>query len=88
MSKKPSKYWFPAKRYGWGWGLPSAWQGWAVMLIFIVVISALPMVVNPANNLLLFVLSMIISSAILIGICFAKGEPPKWRWGGPSDNSN
>ena len=18
---------FPAKRYGWGWGLPSAWQG-------------------------------------------------------------
>jgi hypothetical protein len=20
-------YWFPAKRYGWGWGLPTVWQG-------------------------------------------------------------
>jgi hypothetical protein len=24
------KYWFPAKRYGWGWGIPSSWQGWLV----------------------------------------------------------
>ncbi len=27
-------YWFPAKRYRWGWGLPSVWQGWVVMGIF------------------------------------------------------
>lgn len=27
------KYWFPAKRFGWGWGLPSAWQGWVVLLL-------------------------------------------------------
>jgi len=27
-------YWFPAKRYGWGWGIPVTWQGWAVMAIF------------------------------------------------------
>ena len=26
----PTKYWFPAKSYGWGWGAPSTWQGWAV----------------------------------------------------------
>ena len=24
------KYWFPAKRYGWGWGMPNTWQGWLV----------------------------------------------------------
>ena len=23
-------YWFPAKRYGYGWGLPHTWQGWIV----------------------------------------------------------
>ena len=28
---EPEKYWFPAKRYGWGWGLPSTWQGWIVL---------------------------------------------------------
>lgn len=26
-----ASYWFPAKRYGWGWGLPSSWQGWVVL---------------------------------------------------------
>jgi hypothetical protein len=25
------KYWFRAKRYGWGWGLPITWQSWAVL---------------------------------------------------------
>ncbi len=28
MSRQP--YWFPAKTYGWGWGLPVTWQGWVV----------------------------------------------------------
>ena len=29
------KYWFPAKRYGWGWGIPSSWQGWLVLAAFV-----------------------------------------------------
>lgn len=29
------KYWFPAKRYGWGWGFPSAWQGRVVLLAYL-----------------------------------------------------
>jgi hypothetical protein len=28
------EYWFPAKRYGWGWGPPRVWQGWVVLAIF------------------------------------------------------
>jgi hypothetical protein len=28
-----------------------------------------------------FVASGIILSATLLGICYAKGEPPHWRWG-------
>jgi hypothetical protein len=28
------KYWFPAKRYGWGWGIPSSWQGWLILAVF------------------------------------------------------
>jgi hypothetical protein len=26
-----SRYWFPAKHYGWGWGPPRTWQGWLVL---------------------------------------------------------
>ncbi len=29
------KYWFSAKRYGWGWGIPSSWQGWLVLAAFV-----------------------------------------------------
>ena len=31
------KFWFPAKRYGWGWGLPSSWQGREVFVTYFVV---------------------------------------------------
>jgi len=24
-------FWFPAKRFGWGWGPPTKWRGWAVL---------------------------------------------------------
>jgi len=33
-------YWFPAKRYGWGWGLPTAWQGWVVFALFLGFVAA------------------------------------------------
>ena len=29
--QRNDKYWFPAKRYGWGWGPPNNWQGWVVL---------------------------------------------------------
>jgi len=32
------KYWFPAKRHGWGWGFPVTWQGWAVLVVYLVLI--------------------------------------------------
>jgi hypothetical protein len=32
------KYWFPAKRYGWGWGIPSSWQGWLVLTVFVALV--------------------------------------------------
>ena len=31
-------YWFPSKRYGWGWGLPICWQGWVVFGVYLVLL--------------------------------------------------
>ncbi len=31
-------YWFPVKRYGWGWGPPVCWQGWVVFLAYLALI--------------------------------------------------
>jgi len=80
MTEAP-RYWFRAKRYGWGWGLPLTWQGWVVLLAFVLLLGLGSALISPAKHLgwhLAYVMGL---CAALIGICYAKGEPPKWRWG-------
>ena len=72
--------WFPAKRYGWGWGFPIAWQGWLVYAAFIVLVIIGSIWYERTFNPLFFVYLTVISVA-LIAVCWLKGEPPRWRWG-------
>ena len=77
-----SEYWFRAKKYGWGWGLPLKWQGWAVLVAFFVLLGAGNVwLLSPTKSPLWFMGYVVVLTAALIGICYAKGEPPKWRWG-------
>ena len=76
-----SRYWFPAKRYGWGWGLPRAWQGWVVLAAFLALLVLASVAFPPRVNLLAFAASVVALCAVLIAVCFTKGEPPTWRWG-------
>lgn len=32
MAGRDAPYGFPARRRGWGWGVPAVWEGWAVLL--------------------------------------------------------
>jgi len=48
------KYWFPAKRYGLGWGLPSVWQGWATLIIYIGLIAAGVFIFPPEEEMHVF----------------------------------
>ena len=41
------EYWFPAKRYGWGWGIPNTWQGWLVLAVFGALLAAGSVVLPP-----------------------------------------
>ena len=75
----PKKYWFPAKRFGWGWSLPITWQGWLVFLVYIALITA-ALIFKPEEKLLLY-LFIVVITVMLIAVCWVKGEPPKWRWG-------
>ena len=76
------QYWFPAKRYGWGWGLPSSWQGWVVLCTFIALIALGSFVFPPDKQLGLYLAYVGVLTVLLIAICWLKGEPPRWRWGG------
>jgi len=74
-------YWFPAKRYGWGWGLPTAWQGWLVLAAFACLMVAGVVALLPGFGPAAFVAYSAFLCFLLIGTCLLKGEPPRWRWG-------
>lgn len=76
-----SKYWFPAKRYGWGWGLPCAWQGWAVLTAYVLVIAGILRFLAPTHRIGLVLLCAAAATAVLCMVCWFKGEPLRWRWG-------
>lgn len=75
------KYWFPAKRYGWGWGLPIAWQGWLTLAAFVVLVIAGAFLFPPRHNPLPYVVYVAVLVGAFCGVCWLKGEPPHWRWG-------
>jgi hypothetical protein len=56
-------YWFPKKKFGWGWGLPIRPQGWITLVVYMVVLFAE------------WGWTMGVSSCLLIFICWLKGEP-------------
>ncbi|MHB1282726.1 MAG: hypothetical protein ACYCZI_02485 [Metallibacterium scheffleri] len=81
MTEKPSMFWFPAKRYGWGWGVPRTWQGWVVLAVYGVVLVAAPHFLPPAHHALTSAAVTVVATLVLLLVCFWKGEPLRWRWG-------
>jgi uncharacterized membrane protein YhaH (DUF805 family) len=75
------KYWFPAKRYGWGWGPPVTWQGWVFLIVWVIVLVGAAPFVRPHQHPALYALFAVVMVAIMLAVCYAKGEPPRWRWG-------
>ena len=78
---EPQRYWFRAKRYGWGWGLPTAWQGWLVLALYALLAAAGALEIVPAERPGAFVGYLLVLSALLTVVCWLTGEPPRWRWG-------
>ncbi|MFC4525810.1 hypothetical protein ISN76_01020 [Dyella halodurans] len=75
------KYWFPAKRYGWGWGLPTTWQGWLVILAFVMLMGAGGAYFRPQHANGYFLVYAGVLCVLLTLVCWLKGEPPRWRRG-------
>jgi hypothetical protein len=81
MTSENERYWFPAKRYGWGWGIPRRWEGWAVLLGFLVLATAgSAFFHSPERTYFLFCYHAVLVTSLVL-ICWKKGAPPRWRWG-------
>lgn len=74
-------YWFKAKTYGWGWGLPLVWQGWLVYAVAVVLLGVAAFIFPADNQPIAFSISTGVVILLLLIICWLKGEPPRWRWG-------
>ncbi|MFA6392897.1 MAG: hypothetical protein WCW54_02345 [Candidatus Paceibacterota bacterium] len=75
---KNNKLWFRRKLYGWGW-TPTTWEGWAVVFVWAVIfISIMSKMDHEGLKNIFFA---IVSVALLIFICYKKGEKPRWQWG-------
>jgi len=87
MSTDRSKPWFAPKRYGYGSGLPIAWQGWVVLgLYLLIAIGATPLMLlvisGPAIALAVAMGIVAVATVILFYICITRTRGGwRWRWG-------
>jgi hypothetical protein len=82
---KPSRLWFRAKRFGWGWQ-PQTWEGWAVLGTWVAVNVCTFLVADffshsGSDTLIACAPMFVFSTSALLVCCYAKGEAPWWRWG-------
>lgn len=89
LKENPQKYWFKAKLYGWGW-VPVRWQGWLVVLAFMVFLFLNSPNVDSGQeasitDLSSFFVKITLAVVLLIIICYKTGEKPGWRWGLPKN---
>lgn len=76
--------WFAPKRYGYGAGLPIAWQGWALLAAYCAGIAGALMLAqtgDPAEHAVAWVLILVLT-VLLIAIAAKRTRGRwKWRWG-------
>ena len=79
MSADSPRYWFRAKRYGLGWSLPLAWQGWVFFVVWILIFLSGIRFLTPGSQPTrwVFAAAMVV---LLLAICYWKGEPSGRRW--------
>lgn len=78
MADSDDDAWFAAKRYGYGAGLPIAWQGWAVTGAYIAALAATKWLLLPKH----FVAWVIIFITLTIALIVVAAQHTRggWRW--------
>lgn len=69
--------WFAPKRYGFGSGLPIAWQGWLVLGVYLAVVIGASVAVGERP---VFVGAVIFAATVLLLLVTARTTRGGWRW--------
>jgi hypothetical protein len=79
MNTTQQQYWFRAKRYGLGWGLPLAWQGWMFFLAWLFPIPLGLLFIGSSSKAGSWAF-LAIMVTLLTPICYLRGDPRGRRW--------
>lgn len=75
MNELKNNPWFPKKKYGVGWGLPITWQGWVILLMYILLSILGPSFFSTSSlQIPIFLLYFAILTLIFIFIVWKNGE--------------
>lgn len=81
---EPGKPWFRPKRFGYGAGLPIAWQGWVLMASYIAALLGLSLIATSARGSALAgaIALMAVLTVLFAALVRARTEGEwRWRWG-------
>ena len=78
MDNDHKDWWFPAKKYGYGWGLPDCRQGWLVLFVFSLLVAVGRFFLRGQSTALIIV-SYTVLTIVFLGIVYCKGEKRKPR---------
>ena len=70
--------WFAPKRYGYGSGLPTAWQGWVLMGVFVA--ATLGAALFMSSGRLYAGLTVLIPTTLAFLWLAKRHTPGGWRW--------
>lgn len=79
-----AKPWFPPKRFGYGAGLPFAWQGWVLLLSYAAAVIGLALLATRSSAAASAGLAALIATLTVIFVLIAKARTRgewRWRWG-------
>ncbi|MFL6734733.1 MAG: hypothetical protein ACJ8EY_08555 [Sphingomicrobium sp.] len=79
MSDNPE--WFAAKRYGFGSGAPIAWQGWVILIAYLIIVLGSAAMFSNRPLVLMSIVAPVTALLILITARTTRGGW-RWRWGG------
>ena len=69
--------WFAPKRYGLGAGLPCSWQGWAILIGFLAIVTGVSIGFEDKP---VIILSVVLPMTALLLVVTARTTRGGWRW--------
>ena len=80
MNEGDRPAWFAAKRYGYGAGIPIAWQGWAILAGSLAIVVGVGYFFEDRPAVTFAILLPLIITLLVVAARTTRGGW-RWRWG-------